>query len=243
MNFTVKAVPFKKVVKAAYYLVTESRVKFSDTGLLLGVVDPANVCLLRAKIPREDFEVWNLDGEELMIGVDITRLNDILKIFSGENIEIKLDGKTAITLRQGNIKYTLALIAPEAVKKMPKPPEGKDLAKVIITGAEFKQIVDTAGKLSDEVVFITDTDGFRAEAEGDVDRVFFSKAKDDIPDFNGLESRSRFSLEYIQAFAKVVSPKDIVQLKIGTNWPVEITIRNPDYGATIQYVLAPRLEK
>ena len=182
--------------------------------------------------PKKDFEAFR--AEKGVIGINVSRLNDVLKVVKDDFIEIECDRN--LKLKAGRTIYSLALIDPSLLKQEPKLPVLNLKAETIIDGNEFKNAISMASKVADNVVFSAD-DGFYMVAEGDIEeiRIDFSEG------YTGEQARVMLSLEYLKEIAKVVDKDDTIRIAIGTDLPVRINIES-EFSTTILYLIAPRIE-
>ena len=234
LSATANAGLMKKAIRASNAFLNETRARISEEGIAIRAVDAGNICLTDIFIPKEDFEAFR--AEEGVIGVSVSRLNDVLKAVKDDFVEIDADSKT-LKLKAGKVCYSIALIDPSLVKAEPKLPVLDLKAETVVEGNEFKNAVSMASKVADKVVFSAN-DGFYMIAEGDIEdvRIDFSEG------YAGSEqTRVMLSLEYLKEIAKVVDKDDAVRIAIGTDLPVRVSIES-EFSTTILYFIAPRIE-
>jgi proliferating cell nuclear antigen len=109
----VNAKLLKKAVRASNAFLSETRAKLTEEGIARRAVDAGNVCLTDIFIPKEGFESFK--AEEGAIGINIDRLDDVLKAVKDDFVEIKADSKT-LKLKAGKACYSIALIDPLSLK-------------------------------------------------------------------------------------------------------------------------------
>lgn len=244
MEFVIKTLNLKKALHGVAILVNDAKLTISD-GFEIKVRDPGNIAVAMATVPEEDFEKY--DGGFIEVGIDVQRMYDTIKSFSTQDLaKIKINSaKAEIILQQKNLSYSVNLIDPAAIPKTPKLPDldAQLKAKAVLRGDTFKRMVNIADKVADSVTFRTDSTGFYAESEGDVERITVGLSEADLVDFNNQESKSKFSLEYLKEFAKVVDKTDFVELRIGNDYPLFMRIKNNDFKTTVDFILAPRIEE
>jgi proliferating cell nuclear antigen len=244
MEFVVKTGNLRKVLHGVATLASEAKLMIGD-GFEIRARDPGNVSMVVARIPREDFEKYDSGFTE--VGIDVQRMYDTIKSFAIQDLaKIKVNSASSeILLQQKNLSYGIGLIDPAAITKIPKLPDldAQLRAKAVLSGEIFKRMITVTDKVSDVVTFRTDDTGFYAESEGGVERVTVGLSDADLVDFNKQESRSRFSLEYLKEFAKVVGKEDFVELRIGKDYPLFMRIKNNDFKTTVDFILAPRIEE
>ncbi|WP_456328774.1 DNA polymerase sliding clamp [Archaeoglobus sp.] len=232
----------KTATRAIVALVSEARIHFLEKGLHSRAVDPANVAMVIVDIPRDSFEVYNVD-EEKTIGVDMDRIFDISKSISTKDlVELIVEDESTLKVKFGSVEYKVALIDPSAIRKEPRIPELELPAKIVMDAGEFKKAIAAADKISDQVVFKSDREGFRIEAKGDVDSIVFQMTETELIEFNGGEARSMFSVDYLKEFCKVAGSGDLLTIHLGTNYPVRLVFELVGGRARVEYILAPRIE-
>lgn len=231
----------KTVAKALTALVSEARIHFLNQGMHSRAVDPANVAMVIVEVPKESFEMYNVD-EEKVVGADVNRIHDISKsIKSKDLVELQLL-ENELRIKFGGVEYSLSLIDPSAIRKEPKIPELELPVKVVMDAGEFKKVVSAADKVSDHVILKSDQSGFIIEAKGDVDKIKFHMSESDLIEFNGAEAKSMFSIEYLKEFCKIAGSGDILTIRLGTNYPVRLLFEISGGKVKVEYILAPRVE-
>ena len=239
-NVIVGAELAKKFLKGLNILVSEARFRFEQDGLKVTAVDPANVAMVMAKIPMTSCEAYTVDGEDVVVGVDIDRILNVLKLArKSDTVEMLID-ETNMTLRFGCFNYSVALIDPSTIRKEPKQPDLELPAAAVLGAGEFKRAIQSADKITDYVTIISNEESFYIEAKGDVDAIKID-FKYDLIEHNKAEARSSFSVEYLKEFVKVAGNKDRVTIRLGNDLPLILLFEIED-GLEIEYILAPRVE-
>ncbi|BAI62389.1 DNA polymerase sliding clamp [Methanocella paludicola SANAE] len=239
----INAEVLKDAIEAVSTLVDEAKFHITKDGISARAVDPANVAMVSFDLKAGAFESYNAtDGE---IGVDLTRMNDILGMTSKDDkIELNLNEETRkLEIRTGGLAYTLSLLDPTSIRKEPKVPKLELPAKIVLNGAELKRAVKAAEKVSDHMALGVVDKTFYVEAEGDLDKVRL-----DIPESSliSIQStgnvRSLFSLDYLNDLAKSLGKAEKVSIDLGTDYPVNFTFNIAGGNGTVTYLLAPRIE-
>ncbi|AFD00024.1 monomeric archaeal DNA polymerase sliding clamp [Methanocella conradii HZ254] len=239
----INAEVLKDAIEAVSTLVDEAKFRITKDGMSARAVDPANVAMVSFEISSKAFESYDAtDGE---IGVDLTRLNDILGMASKDDkVELNLNEETRkLEIRTGGLAYTLSLLDPSSIRKEPKVPNLELPAKIVLNGAELRRAVKAAEKVSDHMALGVVDKTFYIEAEGDLDKVRL-----DIPE-SGLISiqssgnvRSLFSLDYLNDLVKSLGKAERVAIDLGTDYPVRFTFSIAGGNGSVTYLLAPRIE-
>ena len=223
----------KKAIKASNAFLNETRVRISEEGIAIKAVDAGNVCFTDIFIPKEDFEAFK--AKEGVIGLNVSRFNDVLKAIRDDFIEIECNKN--LKFKAGKTRYNLALVNPTLLKPEPKLTILDLKAETTVDGNNFKNTVSIASKVTDNVVFSAN-DGFYMIAEGDTENVRIDFSEDCA---GGNYARVMLSLEYLKEIAKVVDKNDAVKIAIGTDLPVRISIES-EFSTAILYFIAPRIE-
>ena len=224
----------KKVIRASNAFLNETRARISEEGMAIRAVDAGNICLTDIFIPKEDFESFK--AGEVVIGINVSRLNDILKAVKDDFVEIECNKN--LKLKAGKTVYSLALIDPTSLKQEPKLPVLNLKAETVVEGNDFKNAISMASKVADNVVFSAEEDGFYMVAGGDVEDIRIGLSEDYA---EGEQARVMLSLEYLKEVAKIVDKNDAVRIAIGTDLPVRVSIES-EFSTMILYLIAPRIE-
>jgi len=235
LSATANAGLMKKVIRASNAFLNETRIRISEEGVAIRAVDAGNICLTDIFIPKEDFEAFK--AEEGIIGINVSRLNDVLKAVKDDFVEIDADSKN-LKLKAGKACYSIALIDPSSLKAEPKLPVLDLKAETVVEGNEFKNAVSMASKVADNVVFSAEEDRFHMVAKGDIEDVRIDLSEGYV---GSEHARVMLSLEYLKEIAKVVDKDDAIRIAIGTDLPVRIGIES-GFSTTILYLIAPRIE-
>lgn len=239
----INAEVLKDAIEAVSTLVDEAKFKITKDGISARAVDPANVAMVAFDLGAKAFESYSAtDGE---IGVDLTRLNDILGMTSRDDkVELNLNEETRkMEIRTGGLAYTLSLLDPSSIRKEPKVPNLELPAKIVLNGAELRRAVKAAEKVSDHMALGVADKTFYVEAEGDLDKVRL-----DIPESSliSIQSsgnvRSLFSLDYLNDLAKSLGKAEKVTIDLGTDYPVKFNFNIAGGNGSVTYLLAPRIE-
>lgn len=240
-NIIVEAELLKTLLKGLNILVNEARFRFEQDGLKVMAVDPANVAMVSVNLPATSCEVYTVDGEEVVVGVNIDGLSDILKLARKRDIAEMIIDDSNLTLRFGCLEYSIALIDPSAIRKEPKEPELELPAKAVLNAGEFKKAIQSADKVTDHIVFRSDSESFYIEAKGDVDAIKVD-FRYDLIEHNKAEARSMFSVEYLKEFVRIAGNKDNVTIYLGNDMPLRLHFGVDGGKLEVEYILAPRIE-
>ena len=228
---------FSEAIAIMSELVTEVRIKVSKTGMSAVAVDPANVALVSLKLPASAFSHFESDDQELCVNLE--DLKQIIKRAGpGSTISLeKKENKLAIGINDSvKRNFTLSLINIEAEEK--QIPELEFHSKVSLPSALFQHAIEDALIVSDACTFSTKPESFSVEAKGSLNSSHTEFSPNDAK-FSG-ESKSKYSLEYLQKFVKGGKVSDTVELQYRTDYPLRVDFKG---NAELTFILAPRVEE
>jgi len=226
-----------KAVDIISELVTEVRIKFSEFGLSIVAIDPANVAMVGFKIPRSAFSQFEA-GDEI-IGVNLDNLKQILKrcgshsslvLEKRENLlEIKIHDKI-------KRNFTLGLIEIDSEEK--EIPNLEYSSKIEIDSGDLVASIDDCAVVGDACSFIIKEGKFIIEAKGlNSARSEFSG---DEAKIKAEDCKARYSLDYLQKFMKGSRLTNKTILQFANDHPLRIDFRGEHLE--LVFILAPRVE-
>ncbi|MCW7076877.1 MAG: proliferating cell nuclear antigen (pcna) [Candidatus Syntrophoarchaeum sp.] len=243
---SIRTSALRSSIDALLAVVDEARFNLTPTGVSVRAVDAANVAMVSLELPDSAFDAYSVD-KEVTIGLDLSKFIDLLKMGNPDSIcEMDLQDSSRLKIKMGSLKYSISLLEPSTIKREPKIPEIELPGEVILRGSDFRQGIKASEPIGDYLVVGIETkpkEIFIMETEGDVDRVTLELDKDDLFSISVVGEdavRSMFSIEYLKEISKVTSAADEVKLKIGKDFPIDISFAVGD--ASVRYLLAPRIE-
>jgi len=236
----------RESVDAVRAIVDEAKFNLTPTGISVRAVDAANVAMVSLELPDSAFESYSVEGE-ITIGIDLSKFVDLLKMGDPDSVcELDLVDSGRLKIKMGSLNYSISLLEPSTIKRDPKIPEIELPAEIVLKGSDFRRGIKASEPIGDYLVVEINTkpmEMFTMETEGDVDKVTLNLTKDDVFSISvvGEETvRSMFGIEYLKEISKVTSATDEVKLKVGSDFPVDISFLLGD--ASVRYLLAPRIE-
>ena len=217
-------------------LVTEVRIKVNKNGLSAVAVDPATVALISMKIPFSAFTQFESEDEELCVKLE--DLKQVLKrAEAGSMITFeKKDNKLLIHI-QNEVKRSFALSLINLDSEEKAIPVLEFTGKIEMSSDMLQKAIEDVSIVSDSCTFITGN-SFVIEAKGDLNSCTAefdaNKAK-----FSG-NSKSKYSLEYLQKFVKAGKISDVVQIQYSNDYPARFDFKG---NVEMTFILAPRVEE
>ena len=228
---------FVKGVEILSELVTEVKIKLNDFGMSITAIDPANVAMTRLRIPKSSFSKFEVGDDTLEVNLE--NLKRILRR-CGAGSSLTLERKENILNIQIqdriNRNFGLSLIEFDAEEK--EIPSLEFSCRVDIDSVDFISSIEDCSVVADACSFIIQDGKFIVEAKGlDFARSEFSSDEAKIEAEN---SKSRYSLEYLQKFLKASKLSKKTILKFANDHPLRLEIK--EEGFELDFILAPRIE-
>lgn len=231
---------FSDIIAIISELVTEVKLKVTKEGMSLTAIDPANVAMVYFKIPAELFSQFEMDKEEETIGLNLENLKAVLrrcKFGSALTLEKKDNMLKLGILDKIRRDFSLALIEIDAEEKEMPVWEFKSVIK--IASESLAEVIEDCLVVSDACTFTAEPTKFIVEASGlHSTRAEFSS---DEVEIHSDKSSARFSLEYLNKFAKGAKVSSKAVINFSDNHPMRINF--PTGNVMLSFVLAPRIEQ
>jgi proliferating cell nuclear antigen len=230
---------FSDIISIISELVTEVKLRINSEGISVSAVDPANVAMVYFKLPSDLFSEFVVEKEEIL-GVNLDNLKSILRRCKpGTSLILE---RTENMLKIGlhdRIKrdFSLALIEIDAEEKQMPAWEFNSVVK--INSESFIEVIEDCAVVSDACTFSAEPTKFVVEAFGlNSARAEFSA---DEVEIHSANSMSRYSLEYLNKFAKGAKISSRATLSFSDKHPMRLDFTTGN--VILSFVLAPRVEQ
>ena len=236
-----KPVLLSKAVDLISELVTEVRLKVNEFGLGITAMDPANVSMIGFKFPRSAFSQFEVGSE--ILGINLDNLKKILKRCSAGSsliLEKKENFLSIQILDKIKREFTLSLIEVESedIDFNEKISRMEFSSRVEINSVDLINSIEDCAVVSDACAFAISDGKFIISAKGiDSTKAEFSG---DEAVINAEDCRAKYSLEYLQKFAKGSKLTEKTILNFANDHPLRLDIRAEQME--ISFILAPRVE-
>lgn len=229
---------FSKVIEVISELVTEVRIKINEFGMSITAIDPANVAMVRFKLPRSAFSQFETGDE--VLGINLDSLKKILRRCSNGTSLILEKKENFLDIQVlGKIKrnFSLNLIEIESAEK--EIPTLDYSSRVEILSPDLASSIEDCIVVSDACTFkINSEKKFIVESKGiNSARSEFSG---DEAKIEAEECRSKYSLEYLQKFMKGMRLCEKTILFFANDHPLKMDIKTEHME--LNFLLAPRVE-
>jgi proliferating cell nuclear antigen len=224
-----------KAIELISELVTEVRIKIDDFGLSITAIDPANVAMVHFKIPKSGFSQFE-SGKEIL-GVNLDSLKKILRRSSSSVVLEKKENFLEIEMQDRiSRKFTLCLMEVEGEEK--EMPSLEFSSRIEMNSSDFIDSIEDCVVVDDACSFMVKEGRFIIEARGlNSARSEFSG---DEAKINAESCKSKYSLEYLQKFAKASKLSNKTILNFADDHPLKMDIRTDNME--LSFLLAPRVE-
>lgn len=221
-------------------LVNEVRLKFNEFGLSVTAMDPANISLIGYSLPKEAFSIFETGDETL--GVNLDELKGILKRCGAKSALVleKIENSLNITIEDKilrNFSLNLIEIERDEIDFKQKTERMEFVSRVEINSCDLIASVEDCLVVSDSCSFEKKEGKFIISARGT------NSARSEFCDeanISGEDSRSKYSLEYLQKFLKGVKLCEKTVIKFSSDHPLMLEIKAGHMK--VSFVLAPRVE-
>ena len=230
-----------KSIELISELVTEVKIRFSEYGLSITAMDPANVSLVSFKIPKSAFSEYIAEKKEEALGVNLDNLKAILRRCGSKSILVleKKENSNILEISiHDRIKRNFNLVLIEVETEEKQVPNLEFSAKVEISSVDIIDAIDDCNVVSDACSFIIDNGKFIVEAKSlNSARSEFSSDEVKIEAEN---CKARYSLEYLQKFMRGAKLVEKTILQFASEHPLRIDFKGEKMELT--FILAPRVE-
>ncbi len=232
----------REMADIIYTLVPEARFDIDDKGIHIKAVDPSRIAMIALDLNSSAFEEY--DADDTSFGVDMEKLRDVLKLGSldADTTLDKDEESNLFIVKVGNITRKMPLIDDSNMTE-PKVPSLDLPAKVIAPVVEIKKGVSAAKSIGDNIILMIDENGFdlTSKSEG-ADQASLHLSKEDLIELDvKAPAKSTYPLDY---FSKIISTikSPNVTLKIGSDYPLDLSFDIASGNGSVKYLLAPRVE-
>lgn len=230
---------FSDIISIISELVTEVKIKATQEGLSLTAVDPANVAMVHFKMPADLFSEFQLEKDEVL-GINLDNLKAVLRRCKpGSSLILeKVENLLKFSIHD-KIKrdFSLALLDIDAEEK--EMPKWEFNSVIKLNSDSLVEVLEDCSIVSDACTFVAEPNKFVVEAFGlHSARAEFSS---DEAEIHSANSMARFSLEYMNKFAKGAKISNRAHLSFSNNHPLRLDF--PTGNVMLSFVLAPRVEQ
>lgn len=238
----VKAEILDELTEAICILSDEAKLNFKEDCVECIVVDPSHVALVHIILQKDAFQSY--ESSSIEIGLDLKKMRDFLRIVKATdtvNIEID-DSGSKIVLKVKDLTSTMALTDISSLPES-RVPNLTHKVKITVKTEEIVFGIKAAEKITENITFQQTEDKLILSAKGDTDTMALEIPKERLLSVEGKEEvKSSFNLDFVQKMFKVASKSEVVDLHLGTKYPLKIEFDIAGGNGHVIYLLAPRME-
>jgi proliferating cell nuclear antigen len=226
-----------KTIEVISDLVTEVRIKINEFGMSITAIDPANVAMVRLKLPKSSFSQFETGDE--VLGVNLDSLKKILRrCGSGTPLIFEKKENLLGIEVQDRIRRNFSLNLIEVESQEKEIPNLDYSARIEISSLDLISAIEDCSVVSDACSFGVSNGEFIIESKGlNSARSAYSK---DEAKIEAEDCKSKYSLEYLQKFMKGAKICDKTILNFANDHPLKIDLRTEHME--LNFLLAPRVE-
>src|SRR5881296_607155 len=252
---------FRNLLGAISSLIEEADFTAGPDGIKLRSMDPSHIAMVDFEWPRTAFDSCESTANT-KLRLSVSNLLKLLKrTRSEESIEVVFDDtnkKLNITLKDKIVRKFITPTLEPSTEEVPTP-KVPFSARVKLTAASLRDIIDDAQAISDNVKLEVEPDKFLIKATGELSSVAIEmdKGSDAIleidlrpetdpktgqPAATITPARATYNLNYLGEIIRAGSgASEVTSLEFSTNMPIKVEFEMPQQGRLLYY-LAPRIE-
>jgi proliferating cell nuclear antigen len=229
---------FKQFVKSLNQVNDTCIISFNKTGFNASIVDPAHVAMITNNINVKDISlyVYESDQDYLEIGIDLDRLNNIVKtIKKYDNIKLVYNQELNVfEITINNVMYTINCLTTDNIVK-PRLPVLQFLTSFNIPVKEVYDFLKNAAAISDHISITTEYNSIVFEANKDNNKIALKLLTGNMLQ----KAKSLFAIDYLLNIFKDLVYYKAIDISLGNDFPLKIEA-NTTVNTSI--LLAPRIE-
>lgn len=243
----------KVVIDAIKDLVNEVNFVFQEKGLIITTVDSSHVTLVNGLLSSQFFDTFQVSFKDVSIqqqvtlGVSLLELSKILRCGNtSDQLEIlysEISSKDVLVLKfsgSTNATVHLKLVDIESLSNIQVPSNFQYDYEEFISCGDFNKTCRSLSSFTDDVIITRTSKGLDLSGRGDaVDKAEFNIA---LSTRYRVPYQHKFSLKYLDLFAKASSLSSVVILKLKANSPLLVHYEL-ERASFIEFYLAPVLEE
>lgn len=225
------------ILKSLSFINKEGIISFTNDGINMKLVDPANVSMVDLTIPPADFICYNIENE-FELGLAFDKTLDFIS--SAKNTPVSLEPtKSKLEIKFDNALFTQSTIPTKLLRAQPKRPVFEYDVKIELQTKLFAKGIKACAKLADYITFTMLKDTFTLSAEGNSDTVS-ATIENPLID-KSTTAISLYSVDYLSDLIKGIAHSNEVTVEMSMDFPLTIKTGICKTG-TLVYILAPRIE-
>lgn len=251
-----EALPFKLLVSAVKLVSEEPWLILSDNGIEFKMLDPSHVSLVHVVLPKNMFYKYEMQKKPKSFSINL-RIKDLESIAKrvGDKDEVKIKIDTSekreppvtVVARGSRVKQFSIHELEGDYNPTPMPKLQFD-TKLSILRKALLDILNDIASTSDTVTITTiprEKVVFYGEGEDGKVQITMDRRDVDLLEMTCKSSKptiATYNIDYLQSALKAI-PIDTLIMEYSTKLPIRLTFKLSEYGGSLEYWLAPRIEK
>jgi proliferating cell nuclear antigen len=232
---------FRSIFDVLGKIIDEAKLNFTEEGMRVRAMDPANVALIDIKFPRESFTEYEIEGEAT-VGLNLSIVLKLLKRAKrGDRLDIEADGERVKISIIGVIKREFELRNLEVIT--PEIPEASlelDIKLSLLVDPLRQALKDL--ELVGETVTLTYDGEEKVILSGKSETRYTMELTKESGALIDLEAKNKgeatYSVDYLLNVLSLVKVADTVRLEFSNQMPLRLEFDLPA-GGSVTYLLAP----
>jgi proliferating cell nuclear antigen len=230
---------FSDIIGIISELVIEVKIKINKDGMHIIAVDPANVAMIFFNLPAGSFS--QLEATDETIGVNLESFKAVLRRCSASSALIMETQDNFLKIEIiDKIKREFTLTLLDLEEKDRPIPSLEFATKIEMSSIDFSEAIEDCSIVSDSCGFEATSDRFTVFAKGPLNSANLTYSSDEVKLESSVESKGRYSLEYLQKMVRATKISDKVTVNFSSDHPLKLEFRTPILE--LGFVLAPRIE-
>jgi len=230
---------FSDVISIISDMVMEVKIKVNKEGMSILAVDPANVAMIVFNLPAQAFSQFEVEDET--IGINLESFKAVLRRCSANSALVLETEDNFLRIEiMDKIKREFTLTMLDLEGKDKPIPNLEFATKIEMNGMDFTDAVEDCLIVSDSCGFEANADKFTMFSKGPLNSANLTYSSDEVQIESPSESKSRYSLDYLQKMVKATKLTEKVGINFGPDYPLRLEFNAP--LLTLAFILAPRIE-
>lgn len=231
---------FKNAFESISKIVDEVTITVDSEALHLRCLDRSHITFITMELEKTVFDEYQCDVPE-KIAIDCDDFYKLLKKCKTNDIlKLDIDDSNLIMTFEGDARRKFKLPFIDMEYDNPVPPKIDLPCEITIPSTLLKTYIDDMEFFSDKLDFIVDENYFKVTAIG-------QKGEGEIEYLHGeniLEVvKSGYSIPKLKEIMNAHKFSKECNVHVGNDMPLRIRFTLPTHDGTLEYLLAPRLEK
>lgn len=227
MNVVIKeGEVFRKLISCLKDLITDSgELIFNENGVYMQSIDTNKVVMIDLELNQDAFEKYELDSEEIKLGLNFVNFSDILKLSKSTHINLiykKESDKLTVKINENRKKIQFNMNLSTTNKEELELFDINYDVKIYIELSEFQKSIKDLSSFGKKCRMIVKDNDFTLSVTGDAGEgdicvsdaeIEYSQASNEGEEYGGI-----FDVKYLNLFTKAALIDEII-LKFGKDVP------------------------